>query len=208
MTSLEPFEAALEYAAFGWKVLPIHGVHESMCECGTYDERHGVGKAPYTQHNYKDATDDIIQISLWWKMWPNANIAIATGSKSKIIVMDIDAKNNGYASLNELQMRYGLIPQTVTAKSGGGGKHFYFKAPLRELRGRIGMRPGIDVMAEDQRIIAPPSRHKSGNRYEWINSPLNWEIAEIPTWLLRIMKTPNAPQKRVRRTRGWSDILN
>lgn len=67
------------------------------------------------------------------------------------------------------------------------------------------MRPGLDVMADGGRIIAPPSRHKSGNRYEW-DSQFNLEttpISALPRWLLTMIKTKNPPKKKFKLSAIW-----
>ena len=53
------------------------------------------GKHPSTQHGVNDATTERDQIKHWWTASPNANIEIATGRKSGIIVLDIDPRNGG-----------------------------------------------------------------------------------------------------------------
>jgi putative DNA primase/helicase len=61
------------------------------------------GKHPITQHGVNDATTDRNRIRNWWAESPDANIGIAAGSESGIIVLDIDPRNGGYKSLKRLK---------------------------------------------------------------------------------------------------------
>jgi hypothetical protein len=82
----------------------------------------------------------------------------------------VDHKNDGFRSLEQLQQRAEL-PATLTAKSGSGGAHFYFRYPigedLRNSAGKLG--PGLDIRGQGGFIVAPPSLHVCGQRYEWVN---------------------------------------
>ena len=45
------------------------------------------------------ATLDPTTIKSWWKRWPNANVAIATGGEARLLVVDIDPDAGGEAQL-------------------------------------------------------------------------------------------------------------
>ncbi len=66
VADLTSLAAALGYTRRGWRVFP--------CKPG--------GKTPLTPHGFQDATTDEATIRGWWEQWPDANIAIATGSVS------------------------------------------------------------------------------------------------------------------------------
>ena len=157
-------EAALSLATNGFHVFPLHYPKNQICSCSKVSCK-TPGKHPLTTHGYKDATRNINQIKDWWKYHPLANIGIATGTKSQIVVLDIDAKSNGFTSLKGLEEKIGKITSGVEVKSGGGGLHFYFSHPGGEIKTKISALPGIDIIAENASIVAPPSRHISGNNY-------------------------------------------
>lgn len=191
---------ALYYAERGWPVTPIHWkTEEGTCSCGKIDCK-GAGKHPILEHAYQEASKDTRQILQWWKDYPDANVAIAAGFKSGIVVLDIDPRHGGHLSLEGLLKRYGELPHTIQAKTGGGGRHYLFQTPKRELRGRIGMLPGIDVRAEGQLFVAPPSRHASGGTYEWDEKfhPRNNVPAKLPFWLQDKIRTKSnyKPEKK------------
>jgi hypothetical protein len=56
------------------------------------------GKNPLTQHGFKDATTNETAIRRWWSRWPNANVAIATGSPGFDVLdvaVDVQASARG-----------------------------------------------------------------------------------------------------------------
>jgi Bifunctional DNA primase/polymerase, N-terminal len=112
-----PLEAALVYATRGWPVLPLHSVHNGECTCGAANCQ-SPGKHPRTANGIKDATTDLEQIKQWWTYWPEANIGIATGAASGLLVVDVDPRNGGKESLERLQEAHGPF-DTYTVSSGG-----------------------------------------------------------------------------------------
>ncbi len=189
-------DAAMKYIARDWPVFPVHYPVADGCSCGKPDCR-TPGKHPRTQHGFKDATTDEVAITAWWTREPDANIGILTGATSRLMVVDIDSGSGGHTSLTETEADLGRLPVTITAESGGGGLHFYFRHPGGEIRSRSGVRPGIDVKADAGSIVAPPSMHISGQPYRWRAgcAPGEVELAELPAaWVTLIAPPPPAPK--------------
>src|SRR5262249_31309904 len=154
-----PLVAALDYAERGWMVFPLHTVGGQACSCGSGDCSNP-GKHPRTRYGVKDATTDPEQIRIWWSSWPDANVGIATGAGSGLVVLDLDAKAEGEASLAALEAVHDLLPPTVTASTGGGGRHLLFAHPGVELRNSAGkLGAGLDVRGDGGYVVASPSRH-------------------------------------------------
>jgi len=86
-------DAALEYAARGWHVFPCHTPTSDDCSCGR--DCGWIGKHPQTINGLKDATTDEATIRRWWKRWPQANIGLATGAVSGLVVLDEDSYKGG-----------------------------------------------------------------------------------------------------------------
>src|SRR5262249_30600083 len=131
------------------------------------------GKHPMTPDGLKSATTDPAAIASWWQQWPKANIAIRTGEVSAIWVLDLDGEE-GIAALKQLEAELGSLPKTVSARTGGGGMHLYFRYPPGAAIGnrtRVRGLP-IDVRGTNGYVLAPPSSHVSGNFYEWITPPI------------------------------------
>lgn len=155
-------DAALYYASLGWHVLPVHSWVNDACTCRR--ECKTPAKHPYTAGGFKDATADEVQIRTWWAKWPAANVGIRTGQVSGLMVLDIDPRNGGDASLLALT-HDNPMPTTAHVATGGGGSHFYFShdRPFRY----AAPAPGVEVKADDGYVVAPPSRHSSGRCYTW-----------------------------------------
>ena len=163
---LSMYDAAIEYAKKGFAVFPLK-----------YRD-----KVPLTRNGCKDATTDAAQIKAWWQKYPNANIGLATGSVSQnVFVIDLDIDEDrgidGYHSLEDWQREHGDFPETWTAITGRGGYHLYYRGNGR-IKNRAGIIDGVDIRGNGGYVVAPPSIHKNGNRYEWEYSPDEFEIAK------------------------------
>lgn len=188
--ALPPLTAAFSYLNRGWAVFPVHTAVEGRCSCG--EDCGSPAKHPRTRHGLVDAAKVDDAAKQWWRRWPDANVAIATGAVSGLVVLDIDGHKGGEASLSELEARYGKLPHTPRVITGGDGFHVYFAHPglnCPNTASRLG--PGIDTRGDGGYVVAPPSTHVSGRRYEWLifDAPL----APLPSWMLEQLKEKPAP---------------
>jgi len=170
--------AASDYAQRGWPVIPVYGVVDGHCACGG-DPACKPGKHPLGRlapHGLRDATTDAATIRAWWDTWPDANVAIATGV-SGFDVLDVDPAHGGLESLTVLEQRHGALPPTLTVRTGSGGSHRFF-AHRDGVRNTVKLDglDGLDVRGQGGYVVAPPSLHVSGQRYEWM------ERAPIAPW--------------------------
>src|SRR5450755_817672 len=176
---------ALYYANEGLRVLPLHSARSAgCCTCGQANCS-SVAKHPITRNGVKDASCDPAQIREWWRLYPDANVGIATGEG--LLVVDIDPRHGG---LLEALQAVVALPATATVQTGSGGPHLYFQydkqLALRNTAGKLA--PGIDTRAEGGYVVAPPSRHANGQRYRWKNR--NPGYARIPDGLRLQMSKP------------------
>jgi hypothetical protein len=179
MTRIEPepkkyipmVEVALSYAQIGWPVFPL------------------TGKVPFKDSNgYKDATTYPEQIQTLWAHHPTANIGLATGELSGVIVLDIDPPE-GHFSLKELQSRYTPLPDTRRSRTANKGLHHFFQYPIdgntyRNAVGLAGME-GVDIRADGGYVVLPPSKLFGRLSYKWGNPET--PIATLPMWLRDMM---------------------
>ena len=185
--------SALQYARDGWPVLPLHGIKHGRCTCGKVSCS-APGKHPRTNNGVKDATTEETTIRKWWTQWPHANIGIATGEGSGLLVLDVDPRHGGDESLKQLEVNHGSIPHTIETITGGNGRHFCFRYPLGvKVANSVGkLGPGLDIRSTGGFIVAPPSRHVSGKPYAWKDgqAPGQIALAELPNWLLDRLQVP------------------
>lgn len=162
-------EAALEYIEHGFQVIPLKA-HD---------------KVPATTHGLRDCTDNPEQVEFWWgfgrheRSRADFNVGIVCGEQSGgLIVIDIDTHGaNGMQTLHEFELQHGALPETVTAITGTGGKHLFYRS-ARELHPFANPKLGIDLRAEGSYIVAPPSIHPNGEVYEWSTSLDDMEPAQ------------------------------
>lgn len=175
---------ALGLAQRGWRVLPCFGVKDGRCGC---DKAHcpSPGKHPAFPEWTRRASCDPSVIRSW--DWANRNLAVATGSESGLFVVDVDG-NEGCASWTATTRQHQWQASTLSARTGSGGLHLYFRHPRNKtIRNRVRMAAGIDLRGDGGLIIAPPSAHIRGF-YRWIDpedSP-----ATPPAWLLELIERP------------------
>jgi hypothetical protein len=196
-------KAALDYAARGWLVVPLHNPKQGVCSCRKKN-CNSPGKHPRTEHGLNDGSKDPKQITRWWEKWPDANLGILTGQESGLLVLDVDGVD-GKASLQALTAAHGSLSKTLCAKTGRTGTdgkrkgaHFYFRAPvgvpIRNSAGILGK--GLDIRADGGYVVAPPSLHPSGLLYEWL-AP-EQPLADAPPWMLAKLTVakpaPEAPR--------------
>lgn len=135
-------DLALHYARRGWPVFPLNGKVPAIPK-----ERGGRG--------FLDATLNLNLIERWWHEYPSANIGIATGRRSGLLVIDVDPRKNDkwLESLHTL-----ALPPTFAVKTWSGGWHLYFKFS-GDPRVTIGadLLPGIDWRGNGGYVVAAGS---------------------------------------------------
>lgn len=148
----------------------------------------------------KDAALEPGIIRAWWRRWPNANVGIVTGKESDLVALDVDARYQGEESLAALEAMYDRLPGTLTARTGGGGRHLFFRHPggsVHNIARLFGLE-GLDVRGDGGYIVAPPSRHLSGQYYAWQDEAR--PLAELPEWLSSLLARHTDPNRQGVRT--------
>jgi hypothetical protein len=163
------------------------------------------GKEPATLPGCKDATTDRAIIEQWWRGNPDCNIAIATGTLSKVFCVDIDGID-AEGELRKLEAECGALPPTVESITARG-RHLFFRMPPQPLRNSAGkVAAGIDVRADGGYVLVPPSIHPSGRAYYWSVDTAN-TFATAPDWLLaRISDTRSTGAVPVAPPSEWRDL--
>ncbi len=212
-------DGAMWYASQGWKVLPCYGIVGGRCTCNsTHSEPKDVGKHPKLPDWSTAASSDVDTVRKWWESAPESNVGIYCKG-SGFLVIDIDPRNGGPDSFDKFEeLVDGELPITVEAITGSyninghqsRGRHLFYKCNEDEqLLGNLnksGLK-GIDIKHNGYVLVAP-SRHFSGNCYEWVEGKAPWEIeiADAPEQLL------NSLRKRSRKATSlgesdWSSIF-
>ena len=178
--SPDTLSEALRLAALGFRVIPVTGPQSN---------RSKPGKEPHIAGWQVRASRDKETIRAWWREFPDANVGVLAGGG--LTVVDIDGPD-GEAWLEEWD-----LPETVTATTGRG-RHLYFWGDCRSFPAG----PSVDVRGYKSYVVAPPSVHASGRRYEWVIDPAAMDLAPLPEWVQE-----HARLKRARR-RGGSKLAS
>ena len=119
------------------------------------------------------------------------NVGVRTGkipgTDWYLVVIDVDSGGD-HLPLN--------LPPTLSAYTGGDGRHMYFlsKLPIGNSSKNLGHK--IDVRGEGGQVVAVGSTHASGKQYEWEPGygPNEIEMAELPIELAtRLTKSEPRP---------------
>ncbi len=165
-------EAALFWAAQDVPVFPLVWPVDGRCSCGR-ETCKSPGKHPLAAavpNGLTDASTDAEAIRRWWTRWPNANLGVRTGYAFDVV--DIDGEV-GAESFQKAAEKHGSPYHLGDVRTGreDAGLHLLVTpgGQKNETGGLAGMPPGVDVRGRGGYIVAPPSVHVSGHRYEWLS---------------------------------------
>lgn len=145
-----------------------------------------MGKTPLVRwRGYQNQLPEEDDVRFWWKKWPDANIGMATGALSGILVLDADGTDARKACLQN-----GGLDETPMVWTGKvGGAHFHLAYPGGDVRNFARKRPGTDLRGQGGYVLLPPSLHASGNVYRWNESTRHFPYAPVPDWLTDLIES-------------------
>ena len=142
----------------------------------------------------------------------NDNVGILCGKYSNIIVIDVDIQDNGVQNWTKICSDNNMNDiesfNTPIVKSGSLGYHYYFKYSTIFDNTKSKLINGVDILSTGKQVVYPGSIypgccplgenkiHKCGsydfndcifrgNTYEWLKSPEDIEISDVPSWLIK-----------------------
>lgn len=192
---------ALAYASRGILIFPLwhviqHPSQDGPARCACFDAQNcgSPGKHPRTKRGLTDASSDLDWAKTWWSMWPDANIGMPAGANG-LAVIDIDPGHGGadtIAVLDQYCLERGVDPTaTRRIRTGSGGEHRIYRQPpggiISKSKAFGDDAPGVDTRGRGGYIVAPPSRHASGQWYEVIRN--GHTIAPWPACLTDLLET-------------------
>jgi len=159
-------EAALFYLKQGFSVVP------------TFKNK----SVPFEWGMYKTKRPSEYEVRAWYKQWPDANVAIIAGKLSNIMAIDVDDMQKGWPAINEALPDSIIAPIVETAR----GRHIWFQHNP-DIKNISSKEYGIDVLAKNKLITAPPSIHKSGKQYAFLKG-LHIKQVSLPVLLIENLK--------------------
>lgn len=153
------FDAALEYQALSWRVVPIR-----------YDPVDNTKKPPFAYTNLKDVDPATGVFTEQFNKYPEC-LSIAKIVSNDEIVIDIDGGE------------WPEMPVTPTVKTPRGF-HYHLKRPLslKMEKAQIDFEDGMEVKGPGMLANIAPGLHPSGVRYEWLHGP-ETPLAALPGWI-------------------------
>ena len=168
--------AAIWYAQRGLYVLPVSREKRPLITGGVHS-----------------ASIDPKVISQWFAQWPDANVAVAAGPHSGILVIDVDPRNGGFDTIANVEFDHEPLI-TTKAITGSGGEHYVYRWPCipagHELRGKLG--DGVDILGAGKYFLVWPSASHAGP-YRWVGRRPFETMADVPQWLLPKILRPITP---------------
>jgi hypothetical protein len=164
-------QSALEYASRGWCVVPLGKA----------------SKAPRVKEWQNNSSTDEDQITRWWDRWPEANVGVQLGPRSRIIDIECDSEE-AEQDYQQVFENAGVPLPIVPTFRGARGKHRLFEW-------REDLPPGAVIHLGNMEVrlgntdkgaqsVFPPSIHPSGARYEWLVPPDDTPVGHVPAPLL------------------------
>ena len=176
-------EWAIYYAALGFPVIPLR-VKNKMAILYRWGET--ASNDPERVKDWWDPSkqnDNIDRDGVNHPFYgnPNFNIGILCGRRSGLLVVDVDEDDekdkHGGEVVAEWEQVHGEFKQSWSVASPRGGTHFYYHH-AGEIRKSENEDLAIDIRANGGYIVAPPSIHPNGRRYEWEYAPEDIPLAE------------------------------
>lgn len=183
--------AALDYLSRGWPALAvcppdhkgISGKHAENCT--------SPGKAPIGRwKEFQDRLPTEAEVREQWRRCPTANVGVVLGPVSRLIRIDVEGAK-GEAELRRRSK--GDLPDTLEFTSGKG-RGLLFAIPegvdLRTTVKPIAVNEELRLQGKGAQTVLPPSRHKNGQRYRWIDGhgPDSIDPAPAPEWVIDLMR--------------------
>ncbi len=121
------------------------------------------------------------EIEEWAKQWPEANVAILTGTPEGVDVVDLDMDDNG--NLPIWPGNDHLLLTECVAQTPHGGRH-YFSKHSPSFKTSVGvLAPHVDTRGEGGYVLIAPSI-VDDKPYEFVMGGLSEVENPFPKWLL------------------------
>lgn len=161
----------------------------------------GEKRPPMAWKKFQKQPPSVQECYDWWVHdFPNAGVLAVLGKVSGVVAIDVD----GQEACDALLDLVGTLPAAPMVKSGNPDParfHLFFEHPDISLKATSRpVHPQMELKADRSQIILPPSLHKSGNRYAWVEGKRLGSIAlpPLPEQILATLKRdpPSSPEAR------------
>ena len=185
MNRREIKKVAQKYIDKGYSIIPVSASKTPL--------------VPWTEFQTRRATID--EVLAWYAKFPDMQLGIVTGRISGIAVIDVEAGGD-----------HSQFPPTVTAKTGGGGYHLYYKYVDGMGGNRTRITELVDIRSDGGYVVAPPSISSKGG-YTWLSDPQTDEIQLFPVDIISTLDQSSTEnlvetgERNIRATQKAGEIL-
>lgn len=173
---------ALQYLRLGYSIIPL-------------EPRGKKPLIPWAGYQSRLPTEE--EVREWWTANPQANIGIVTGKVSGIGVVDVDGPE-GITEAARLGFTSPLVSLT------GKGRQLFYKHTEGSICNAVRKYPGIDVRGDGGYVVAPPSIHPNGRRYQWVSASAVSLKNRLPNFPASAFSATSAPTKiQAGNSAGW-----
>lgn len=148
-------QTALEYLSNGYSVIPVSKEKKPLVK--------------WTEYMKRPPTPE--ELASWALEFPDMQLGIVTGAISNLVVIDVEAGGD-----------MSQFPPTLTATTGGGGYHLYYKHPGAPVKNGVRVLDLVDIRGDGGFVVAPPSISTKGH-YAWVEDE-NHALALYPVDLV------------------------
>ena len=167
---------AAMYLTAGWSVVPVT------------PGRKAPPLLPWQE--FENRKPSLEEIKEWWTKWPDANIAIVTGTISNLSVVDVDEASGGVESLKQAHFTF---PKTRVHKTPAGF-HLLYQHNAAMHTGAAFLK-GVDCRSDGGYIVAPPAHSEKG-QYTVLRDMPPILLTEVPDFLQSTSRTPSEGQQK------------
>jgi hypothetical protein len=172
---------ALQYLRQGYSVIPLK-------------PRSKEPLIPWQEFQKRKATES--EVKGWFTRWPSANVGIVTGQISGVAIVDLDGPE-GIAEGQRLGFTSPLLSLT------GKGRQLFYKHTGGNICNAVRKYPGIDIRGDGGYVVAPPSIHPNGRRYQWVGASAAALKNHLPNFPVSVFTATSAPTTLVGKPEGW-----
>lgn len=172
---------ALQYLRNGYSVIPLK-------------PRGKEPLIPWQEFQKRRATE--AEVRGWFTKWPSANVGIVTGSVSGVAVVDLDG-TEGISEGRRLGFTSPLLSIT------GKGRQLFYRHTGVNVCNAVRKYPGVDIRGDGGYVVAPPSVHPNGRRYQWVGVSAVALKSLLPSFPTSIFSVIPASTKLIGNSTGW-----
>ena len=151
----------VHYLKQGYSLIPVNTEKKPLVKWREYQRR--------------QPTQD--ELAGWALQFPDMQLAIVTGAISGLVVVDVEAGGD-----------HTQFPDTLMAKTGGGGYHLYYKHPGHPVKTdakQVGEL--VDIRGDGGYVVVAPSISTKGE-YEWLSDPFRTKKAPYPGEIIESLR--------------------